>query len=59
MFRVSCLLIFKYGHSDRINQAGYLQRWWNDKQGLFKLALMFSLPYAMLMWGYVLFLQYA
>ena len=45
-----------YSETDQLiilSQADYLYKWSSPKRGLIKLALMFSLPYAGLMWGYV------
>lgn len=32
-------------------QASYFSLWWSTKRGLSKLALMYSLPYVMMIWG--------
>lgn len=33
-------------------KADLLNRWWDEKRGLFKLAVMLSLPYGFFLWGY-------
>lgn len=52
VFSVTKSSIHAWQRSYLVIQAEFLDRWWDDKLGLFKLAVILSLPYGFFIWGY-------